>query len=311
LVAASFQRLDKKMATNGGAVRPADPLDASRPGGQPKQEHVTLHCFNFIPGERQRALRPGLVADLAKSMAERGQIEPLVVTKNPGGGYDLIAGRHRLEAARKLKWETIRIEVRAPMSADEMVLCEIDENLVRGELDIIERGLHRKRAKDIYERLHPEATAKSIHARDARKTTAKRFGKVCDDTVPRERVVKPYTAAASEREGISPEVVRAEVRIGNIPNVEKAIGSSLSTSRNLYALGKLHKTNPAAVQDLIARAAAGEKVAAAEPSNAATEFAEWIAAKASPDEIPMVISWLQQVSAKGVTAALRRLQTEN
>jgi hypothetical protein len=71
---------------------------------------------------------------------------------------------------------------------------------------------------------------------------------------------------------------------------------------------KLQRTNPARAQDLIARAAKGEKVSAVEPSTAAQEFAEWIADHSESNEIPMIITWLQQVSAKGVVAALQEIR---
>jgi ParB/RepB/Spo0J family partition protein len=71
---------------------------------------------------------------LANSMRELGQLQPIVVCPNPRIGYTLIAGRHRLEAALKLEWETIRAEVRTDVKGEDIVLAEIDENLARGEL---------------------------------------------------------------------------------------------------------------------------------------------------------------------------------
>ena len=57
-------------------------------------------------------------------------------------GYWLVAGHHRLEAARKLKWEAIAAIIFDGMDADEAELAEIDENLIRAELSPIERALH-------------------------------------------------------------------------------------------------------------------------------------------------------------------------
>jgi ParB-like chromosome segregation protein Spo0J len=45
-------------------------------------------------------------------------------------GYHLILGRHRLEAARQLKWQTIRASVFFDMTAEQAALVEVEGNLV-------------------------------------------------------------------------------------------------------------------------------------------------------------------------------------
>jgi uncharacterized ParB-like nuclease family protein len=54
---------------------------------------------------QRRAVQPGVVKQLAESMKNIGILNPITVRPREGGmGYYLIAGRHRLEAAKKLKW---------------------------------------------------------------------------------------------------------------------------------------------------------------------------------------------------------------
>jgi hypothetical protein len=61
-----------------------------------------------VPPGRLRSLRPEIVEQLAESMkGEGGLLEPIVVRPRKGGDYWLVAGRHRLMAAMKLKWKTI------------------------------------------------------------------------------------------------------------------------------------------------------------------------------------------------------------
>src|SRR5262245_5928166 len=78
---------------------------------------------------RLRPLEPGLVETLAASMKETGLLHPIAVRRTPEG-YHLVLGRHRLEAARQLRWQTIRASVFFDMTADQAALAEVEGNLV-------------------------------------------------------------------------------------------------------------------------------------------------------------------------------------
>ena len=88
---------------------------------------------------------------LVASIREVGLLNPISVTRD----RRLISGLHRLEAFRALKRRTIPAVVLA-LGRDEAQLCEIDENLARNNLNLLERAEHLCRRKEIYERLHPE-----------------------------------------------------------------------------------------------------------------------------------------------------------
>lgn len=90
------------------------------------------------------------VTELARSMAEIGLLQPILVTP----GLDLVAGWHRLEAARLLGWSEIDVIYVDELDAE---LARIDENLQRHELHYVERGDWLARRKAIYEERHPEA----------------------------------------------------------------------------------------------------------------------------------------------------------
>ena len=59
--------------------------------------------------QRPRGLDGEHVAALAGSMAVRGLIVPIAVRPGPGAGgrFELVAGAHRLAAARELGWSSI------------------------------------------------------------------------------------------------------------------------------------------------------------------------------------------------------------
>ena len=87
-------------------------------------------------GDRLRPLDHDKVAELAESICRQGLLQPIVITQDG----DLVAGHHRLEAARSLGWEEIEV---VRISDDRFaLLAEIEENLVRSDLSVLEQGEH-------------------------------------------------------------------------------------------------------------------------------------------------------------------------
>jgi ParB/RepB/Spo0J family partition protein len=106
----------------------------------------------LIKGERLRPLNPELVDMLAESMKLEGLKVPIIVRyigKTYGSGYYLVAGAHRLAAAKKLKWEGIACVDMGAMSDDEAAVVEIIENLKRGELTEENRNVHIRRLAEL------------------------------------------------------------------------------------------------------------------------------------------------------------------
>ena len=101
------------------------------------------------PGRRE--LDQAHVQSLADSMAENGLVSSITV----GANYILIAGLHRLEAAKLLGWIEIECTV-LNLSDLQAELAEIDENIIRRDLGTVERGEKLLRRKEIYEALHPQ-----------------------------------------------------------------------------------------------------------------------------------------------------------
>src|SRR5215472_8877692 len=90
---------------------------------------MTIDLGGIYVLQRLRALRPEVVAELATSMQDQGQLAPIIVRPREGGGYWLVVGLHRLEAAKKLEWMGIQAVVLEHVEADQAELAEIDENL--------------------------------------------------------------------------------------------------------------------------------------------------------------------------------------
>ena len=117
-------------------------LDRNEITGHPLKS-INQHVLKEIPvaavvvGERLRELDEVKVLELMNSYKDIGIINAISVDEE----LNLIAGRHRLEAARNLGWETIEAKVYDQQDL-QRELIEIDENLCRNELCYIGTGEH-------------------------------------------------------------------------------------------------------------------------------------------------------------------------
>ncbi len=113
-------------------------------------------------GERLRTLDPVYVAEIAASFEEKGgeaggQISPIEVREaDEKGRYRLIAGEHRVAAARVLGWKTIAASI-VRCTNDEARMREIDENLVRRDLTILDRATFVAYRDTLWKQMHPES----------------------------------------------------------------------------------------------------------------------------------------------------------
>lgn len=89
-----------------------------------------------------------------KAFPRVGLLNPITVDPN----HTLIAGLHRLEAAKRLGWTEIECTV-CGLEGLQAKLAEIDENVVRTALSTIEYGELLERRKEIYESIYPETRA--------------------------------------------------------------------------------------------------------------------------------------------------------
>lgn len=109
-----------------------------------------------VPEDRLRLPDPDAVAAIALSMDERGLMHPITVAApKKGERFRLIAGLHRLSAARQLGWSEIAASVFSG-KALEARLLEIDENVFHRPLSPLDRASHLAERKRIYEELYPE-----------------------------------------------------------------------------------------------------------------------------------------------------------
>ena len=90
-------------------------------------------------GQRKRPVSPEKVADIQRSIAQQGLLQPIGV-KSEGEGFMLVFGAHRLAAFQEAGTADILAMVfPAETSDEECFLAEIQENLARNDLTGVER----------------------------------------------------------------------------------------------------------------------------------------------------------------------------
>src|SRR5215472_8523298 len=187
---------------------------------------VRLDDIEVAP-DRTRALRPKKVDEIAESIGARGQLQPIVVRprrpQKGGGRFRLVAGRHRVEAVRKLGHERIAATILDGLDADAALLAEIDENLIRADLTPAERAAHVGRRKELYEKLHPETK----HGAVGRRGKSRQLGEA------NERFTKDMAKKTGQSER---KVQRDVTRANKVVVLPDVVGTSLDQGDELDAL---------------------------------------------------------------------------
>lgn len=124
----------------------------------------TLQMTGLIPVaevDTRDRIRPFSEAGVESIIASIGEVgvmkDPIHVRRKKGGALVLIAGGHRLEAAKRLGWSEIEAKVWVDVTDDWSRMMEIDDNLAGAELNPLDTAIFLARRKEVYERLHPES----------------------------------------------------------------------------------------------------------------------------------------------------------
>jgi len=118
--------------------------------------YETVVVSNVDVGKRLREIDQSKVESLSGSMSIVGLLSPIIAYSPNGETLDLVAGAHRLAAAKKLGWETIDAYI---MEGEELhaQLAEVDENLMRSELTPTEYAEHIQRRQEIWEAMYDQS----------------------------------------------------------------------------------------------------------------------------------------------------------
>jgi ParB family transcriptional regulator, chromosome partitioning protein len=118
------------------------------------------------PYQPRIEIKPEGLMDLADSIRENGIIEPLIVSKNSKGEFELIAGERRLRAAKMAKLPTVPVVVREA-SPQQMLVLAVIENVQRKDLNPIEEALAFEQLINMFNMTHADIATKISYSRPA------------------------------------------------------------------------------------------------------------------------------------------------
>ena len=130
-------------------------LDALLPGGggeaplPGRAQEIDIDLIAPNPEQPRTNFPPEQLRELADSIREHGVLQPLVVSLEVEGGYRLIAGERRLQAARLADLPTVPVVVRE-VDGSELLELALVENIQRADLNAIEEALAYRRLLSEY-----------------------------------------------------------------------------------------------------------------------------------------------------------------
>ena len=271
-------------------------------------ETLRLDMALVYPSEGGRPVVGAQVNRLAESLSAIGLRQPITVrpTERFVSGvstsvFEIVAGRHRFEAATKLNWREIDAVV-MDGDADDAALWEIDENFARAELTDAQRADH--------------------HAR--RRAILVKKGIVHDEVGGRQKKgdnLSSYSDQAAASLGVDKRTVQRDLARGKKIDADvlhEVAGTDLDKGVVLDELARTPQADQRAkLAEITLRRQEAERVRKdAETVNRDTDrvialteaerFGEWLMERTDLAELATIISWLEGTKAKDVIAALRR-----
>ncbi|MGV6840010.1 MAG: ParB/RepB/Spo0J family partition protein [Planktomarina sp.] len=220
---------------------------------EPKITRVPVDQITM--GDRLRPVVQVGVDALVQSIQDLGVMKDPIHVRKKGRGDDaqliLIAGGHRLAAAKVLGWETIPARVWADVTNDYCTMMEIDDNLAGADLGPLDLAVFLSRRKPVYERMYPETKNGANGGRGGKKN---------------ETEIISFSKSVAEQRDMSPRHIRNFVRIGEqLTDWEVAALRDLDAPLGVSALMALSKLdNPNDRQAVVRLLGAGEVTSVAD-----------------------------------------------
>jgi ParB family chromosome partitioning protein len=251
----------------------------------PATESLFIESIAIPAGRREIDL--DMVKSLAASMEKIGLRTPITIRSNSDDMAILVAGAHRLEAAKSLGWDRIDCFV-MDCSADEAEMWEISENLHRAELTVLQRSEQVGKWVALAAKLaQPAPVSKGGRGKEGGERKAAKELNIDRDAIRR----------AVKIAGLSDEAKKAAKDAGLDDNQAVLVAAARADNSVAYLNqererrdAESHNRNADRVVEL----------------NVSEEFAEWLLLHSDLDQLPMLISWIEGSKPRDVIDALRR-----
>ncbi len=213
----------------------ADPLLAEGPGPRGSR---TIPIENLLPGRFQprRTMGDEELEDLARSIAEKGILQPILVRPHPDepGSFEIIAGERRWRAAQRAQVHEVPVLVRDFGDLDALEVALV-ENLQRQDLSPLEEAEGYRRLIDEHGHTQ-EAIARGVgKSRSHVANTLRLLG--LPDTVRRLLDAGTLTAGHARALLMAPEpetLAQTVVERGlNVRQTEQLAGASAARAANV------------------------------------------------------------------------------
>ncbi len=196
----------------------------------------------------RREADPEGVQELVDSISKVGLLNPITIDRE----HTLIAGLHRLEAAKLLGWTEIECNV-SSLEGLLAELAEVDENVVRKGLSAVEYSDLLLRRKEIYEALHPETKAGTSQAAGMNRAKGNNVGCKMHPTS------KSFVQDTAEKLGVNPSTIKRQIQTAkNLTTEAKDIIRDTGTKITKKDALKLSRLEPEQQRDAASQLAAGE-----------------------------------------------------
>lgn len=207
----------------------------------------------IISPNRLRPVSEAGVESLIASINETGVMKDAIhVRKKHDGTLHLIAGGHRIEAARRLGWNDIEAKVWTDVTDDWSLLMEIDDNLAGAEMNALDTAVFLASRKAVYERMHPETKADAFKGNQ-------HTGKLVSE-------LSSFTTSTAEKFGITARQIQKIIAAGSKLNADEITQLRAApkqvTLKDLTEISKIGETSERS--GVVTRLAAGSAKSASD-----------------------------------------------
>lgn len=105
-----------------------------------KIQHIRLDEIISDPDQPRQNYNIEALRELATSISQNGVLQPIMLRKNPDGGFIVVYGERRFRAAQIAKEATIPAEVRDTLKPEQIRSIQLIENLHRQDVHPMEEG---------------------------------------------------------------------------------------------------------------------------------------------------------------------------